>query len=222
HQSGAGGTHGRELPIGTDLAADAGVSIRTGRVAAGRLHRRMAPAPRTRRHAPLALGGYRETRAGRSGAGPSPPLRRTPGPMPTLLHRNRDGPDERVPGNLDLAAVPVRRRDVDGEVLLRLGCRGHLHRHARHVARLVVVGAPLAVLAVDDEIHAPVLLRKRPHAVAAGGERRAAQVEPGIGDERGRLVGTGAPYLIVRHHRTEDRAIALARAAVQDHDELSA
>src|SRR6185312_653036 len=46
HQPGAGRTHGRELPIGTDLATHAVMSIRTRRIASGRLHRWVAPEPR--------------------------------------------------------------------------------------------------------------------------------------------------------------------------------
>src|SRR6185437_9821962 len=60
HQPGAGRTHGRELPIGTDLATDAVMSIHTCRIAAGPLHRWVAPSPRAtvlKPYMPLARYG---------------------------------------------------------------------------------------------------------------------------------------------------------------------
>ena len=56
------------------------------------------------------------------------------------------------------SAAVAGARNVDDEVLLRRRRDARLHRNAHEILRGIVVGAPLPVLPVDDELHRAVAL----------------------------------------------------------------
>src|SRR5580704_7263811 len=104
----------------------------------------------------------------------------------------------------------------DGEVFHRRRELGDFHVDAGEVvARAGIGGAPFAGFLADDELPF-VGVGHGEDRVAAGWDGGAADVEIGVGDERGRFICAGAPDLAVGNEITENFAALHAWAGVRD------
>ena len=83
------------------------------------------------------------------------------------------------------------------------------------VAGAGIGGAPFAGFFADDELPF-VGVGHGEEGIAAGGNSGAADVEIGVGDERGRFICTSAPDLAVGNELAENFAALHARARISD------
>src|SRR5688572_10837369 len=142
--------------------------------------------------------------------------RRPPRPTSSLHHRKIHAGPRGAP--IDMQR-PARRRvvDRDGQSLGRRWRLADRHRDAGNVLRLVVHGAPLARLLVDDELPG-LLTGKRVQRVRAGRQMHRSEHQHLVDLERCRLIGPRAPDLTRGCHILADRAAFERWPAVVNRD----
>jgi hypothetical protein len=108
----------------------------------------------------------------------------------------------------------------DGELLHRHRDFLFLHVHARQVLLLMVFGAPLPGLLVDDELPCAVR-RERVQGVSSGRDLGAAYIERDGRGERGGFIGAGTPDFSVGRKICPELSALERRTAVVDGDFLA-
>src|SRR5687768_6799559 len=134
---------------------------------------------------------------------------------PSLVDANGNGRLCRIPAHDEHAGASARRLDRDRELLNRLAERADLHLGATDVLRLVVVGSPLAGLAVDDQGPA-ITSGDGPERVRPARNANGADDEIAIGAKVRRFVRAGTPERVVGDEAAEDLTAALRRPSVVD------
>src|SRR5579864_9401807 len=125
-----------------------------------------------------------------------------------------------LPFHVQICAVVGVLVQGDGELLHRHHDLLFLHVHARQVLLLMVFGAPLPGLLVDDELPC-AFRRERVQRVSSGRHLGAAYIERDGRGERGGFIGAGTPHLSVGRKICPQLSALEKRTAVINGDFLA-